>query len=48
MRQRGNGSGLALEPVAELWIRRERVGDDLDGDRCDESRVVRRLRASFL
>ena len=39
--QGGHDPRLALEPVAELRIARERVGEDLDRDRAIEPRVAR-------
>src|SRR3954468_734872 len=41
MRQRGDGARLPLEPGERVGIRREAVGDHLDGDFATEARVSR-------
>ena len=40
MTQRGERLGFALEPLLQVWIRRDMLGQDFDGDRAVQAGVA--------
>ena len=38
--QRGDGAGLSLEPLLQVWVTRHMLGQDLDSDGAVQARVA--------